>query len=158
VVLDVCGFGRSQCSEALAGDPAGQMALAVDWARQQGATSVVLVGASMGGALVAGAGEEAGADALVDISGPTDWEGAPSVEQAVPAITVPARLLFAKADGPVHWRRAKAAARGTDVEFVDVPGAGHGYTIVTDGSLVDATITGPGKDLLAWVRRQSAAR
>ncbi|RYP86228.1 alpha/beta hydrolase [Nocardioides guangzhouensis] len=158
VLVDVCGFGRSQCSDVLADDPAAQMALAVDHARQQGATTVVLVGASMGGALVAGAGEQAGADALVDISGPTDWEGVPSVERAVPAITVPARLVFARADGPEHWRRARAAARGTDVEFVDVPGAGHGYTIVTDGSLVDATITGPGKDLLAWVRQQSAAR
>jgi pimeloyl-ACP methyl ester carboxylesterase len=156
--MDVCGYGRSQCSEALAADPAAQLGAVVDWTRQQGATTVVLVGASMGGSLVAGAGEEAGADALVDVSGPADWEGVPSIEDAVAALTVPARLVFAKADGPDHWRRAKAATTGTDVQFVDVPGAGHGYTIVTDGSLVDATITREGRELLAWVRRQRAAR
>ncbi len=57
VVVDVCGYGRSQCSEALDADPAAQLALPVAWAREQGATSVTLVGASMGGSLVAGAGD-----------------------------------------------------------------------------------------------------
>ncbi len=49
VVVDVCGFGRSQCSDELDADPAAQLALPVSWAREQGATSVTLVGASMGG-------------------------------------------------------------------------------------------------------------
>ena len=157
VVVDVCGFGRSQCTDELDADPAAQLALPVSWAREQGATSVTLVGASMGGSLVAGAGDAAGADALVDVSGPADWEGVPPIEDAVPAASVPVLLMFARGDSPGDWRRARAAARGTGATFVDVPGAGHGYSIVTDGSLVDARITDQGRRVLAWVRGGYAA-
>lgn len=157
VVVDVCGFGRSQCSDELDADPAAQLALPVSWAREQGATSVTLVGASMGGSLVAGAGDATGADALVDVSGPADWDGVPSIEDAVPAASVPLLLMFARGDSPADWRRAQAATRGTSATFVDVPGAGHGYSIVTDGSLVDAQITDQGRRVLRWVRGGYAA-
>jgi pimeloyl-ACP methyl ester carboxylesterase len=157
VVVDVCGYGRSACTEALDADPAAQLALAVDWARTAGSSAVTVVGASMGGSLAAGAGEAAGADAVVDISGPADWEGVPSLEESVPETRVPLLLVFARADRPDDWRRARAAARGTGAVFVDVPGAGHGYSIVTDGSLVDARITAHGRRVLAWVNGEYAA-
>ncbi len=154
IVLDVCGYGESQCSPRFAQDIAGQLRLPVDWARAHGARTVTLVGASMGGSLVTGVGQQLGVDAIVDVSSPPVWDDVPSVPEAAKSITVPFLMIAATSDTEIQPDVLRAALRSspsTHKRFVAVP-EGHGYTIVTNGSVMAVEITPVGRRVLDWVK------
>ena len=75
VAMDLCGYGQSFCvGRPLGNDPAGQVKVVTDAVRADGATRVVLVGASMGGSVSLTAAKAVEADAIVDLSGPAVFE------------------------------------------------------------------------------------
>lgn len=154
VLVDLCGWGRARCAPALAADPEAQVRLAVDWARRQGASRVTVVGASMGGVIALGVGQPAGADAIVDLSGPFDGFGAPSAEQAAPRITVPLLVAIAPDDRtmePDRTRAAFATAPAAHKRFVSAPG-GHGWGMLNDGTDTEPAWTPLATTVLRWVR------
>lgn len=51
LAVDLCGLGKSRCTDTLKGDPVAQVDLAVTHLRDGGAERVTLVGASMGAAI-----------------------------------------------------------------------------------------------------------
>jgi pimeloyl-ACP methyl ester carboxylesterase len=82
VLIDLCGYGRAHCPAAFADDQQRQVALAVAHARAAPTRRVVIVGASMGGALALASADAVHADAVVDLSGPTEWPHAASMPAA----------------------------------------------------------------------------
>ena len=135
LLVDACGYGESVCSEEVRHDPATWLRSTVAWARDHGARRVTLVGASMGGALVAGAGQRAGADAIIDLSGPVQWEGVEPLRRIAPRIRVPFLAAASDTDEDTSasaLRRAAEAARGEPSRYYAAPG-GHGWTMLTSG-------------------------
>ena len=98
VLVDLCGWGSAVCSEELTSDPEAQVRLMVDWAREQGAAHVAVVGASMGGAIALGVADPAGADAVVDLSGPETWQDVPGAEEAAAGTEIPLLVVTASGD------------------------------------------------------------
>ncbi len=160
LLVDACGWGDSTCSEAAEGDAASWLRSVVDWARRHGAERVTLVGASMGGALVAGGGQQAGADAIVDLSGPDAWSGVPDTVTAARDITVPFLVAAADNDSGIDTdalREAVEVSPAQQKEYVATPGE-HGWDMVGEAELtgtstpLDLRITALGRQVLAWVR------
>lgn len=153
VAIDVCDYGESKCSDAFADDVVGQLRLAVDRARADvDRGRVVLVGASMGGSMVAGAGQEAGADGIVDVSGPSDWRDVPSVTEAAATITVPFLVIAAMDDtgiNPKKLREAVELSPARRKKFVEAP-EGHGYETLLD---LQEQPTPIGHQVLSWITR-----
>jgi hypothetical protein len=69
--------------------------------RAKGATRVILVGASMGGTTVVAAALKIkpAVAAVVDLSGPAQWEGVSSID-AAPKLTMPAMFVASREDQP----------------------------------------------------------
>ncbi|MDR6862615.1 alpha/beta hydrolase [Phycicoccus sp. 3266] len=158
VLVDLCGWGRARCTPALAADPEAQVRLAVDWARQQGAERVTVVGASMGGVIALGVGQQAGADAIVDLSGPFDGFGVPSAQEAAPLVTVPLLVAIAPGDRTMEAARTRAAFATAPVRtkrFVSTPG-GHGWGMLNDGTDAEPSWTPLATTVLRWVRGEPA--
>lgn len=154
VLVDLCGWGRARCTPAFAGDPEAQVRLAVDWARQQGAERVTVVGASMGGVIALGVGQQAGADAIVDLSGPFDGFGVPSAQEAAPRVTVPLLVAIAPGDRTMEPARTRAAfgtAPAGTKRFVSTPG-GHGWGMLNDGTDAEPAWTPLATTVLRWVQ------
>lgn len=151
VVLDVCGYGESTCTSRFTHDVVGQLRLAVDRARADvDGGRVVLVGASMGGSMVAGAGQEAGADGIVDVSGPSEWRDVPSVTKAAATITVPFLVIASMDDtgiNPAELRKAVELSPSRRKEFVEAP-EGHGYETLLD---LQEEPTPIGHRVLSWI-------
>ncbi|KQY64657.1 MULTISPECIES: alpha/beta hydrolase [unclassified Nocardioides] len=154
ILVDVCGYGSSECTDRFKADVAQQLGLAVDRARKDGATRVTLVGASMGGAMVAGAGQQAGADALVDVSGPFEWIDVPSVTAAARSITVPFLVIASMGDTAIHpaeLRRAVQLSPAEQKRFIESPD-GHGYDTLLN---LDGSPTRAGRAVIDWIRAPS---
>jgi dienelactone hydrolase len=159
VLVDLCGWGRARCTGAFAAHPAAQVRVPVEWARAQGAARVVVVGASMGGAYALGVGQRAGADAVVDLSGPADWAGVPGAVEAAKATTVP--LLVAiwpgdRAMQPGLLQSAVAASPAKPKRFVATEGA-HGWAMLDDGSPGSPAWTALARTVLAWIKGDYSA-
>lgn len=134
IAFDLCGYGLAVCTDAdYSRNQIAQVALAVRWARSHGGRRIVLVGASMGGALALGAATSTRADALVDLSGPQSW---PDAEAAVaaPRITVPALVSTSPDDSTISYAALRAAfARITAAPKLFVTGDGaHGWDLLGD--------------------------
>jgi dienelactone hydrolase len=154
VLVDLCGWGRSACKGGFAADSEAQVRLLVDWARQRGARRVTVVGASMGGAIALGVGQGAGADAVVDLSGPAVWQGVPTAGEAAAETRVP--LLVAVAPGdrgmdPPALRAAVQASPAHHKRFVSTKGS-HGWDMLNDGALAEPQWNLLAHDVLAWVK------
>ena len=137
VAVDDCAHGPSRCSDALANDTRAMVALAVDWARAQGATRVAVVGASMGGARALGVGQAAGADVVVDLSGPAHWEGVPDAVAAARSTTVPLLVVTSAGDRGIpadELAAAVAASPARQKRFVKLPGRSHGWDLLWTAS------------------------
>jgi dienelactone hydrolase len=159
VLVDLCGWGRSTCHGPFSADPEAQVRLLVDWARAHGARRVTLVGASMGGAIALGVGEQAGADAVVDLSGPAVWQGVPSAGEAARRTTVPLLLAVAARDremDPAALRAAVESAPARHKRFVSAP-SGHGWTMLNDGPLTEPVWTPLATDVLSWIKGDYAS-
>ncbi len=129
VLVDVCGYGDSDCAESGIDDVAGQVDLAADHLRAQGAERVVVVGVSMGGsqAVRATAGG-ADADGWADLSGPPTWERVRLLDLA-DQVRQPGFVGYARSDGDLAYRAAQRLSRRTGAEFVD-GGHGHGWELL----------------------------
>ena len=160
VLVDLCGWGRSSCRGPFASDAQAQVRLLVDWARGHDARRVTLVGASMGGAIALGVGQRAGADAVVDLSGPADWEGVPTAGEAARSTTVPLLVAVAPGDREMDPPALRAAVRASPSRhkgFVSAPD-GHGWGLLNDGTLAEPVWTPLARDVLAWVKGDYAIR
>lgn len=160
VLLDLCGWGVSDCEPTLEGDVTAQVRAGVDWARSAGATSVTVVGASMGASMALGVGQAAGADAVVALSGPDQWPGVPDAVPAGKATTVP--LLVAAADGDpgidrAALRQAVRESPATTKRYVAEPGLGHGYTLLDEGTTYEPAYTPLATTVVDWVNGRYAA-
>ncbi|WP_460935664.1 alpha/beta hydrolase [Phycicoccus ginsengisoli] len=154
LLLDLCGWGRARCTPSFAADPEAQVRVAVDWARRWGAGRVTVVGASMGGAIALGVGQQAGVDAIVDLSGPFDGFGAPSAQEAAPGITVPLLVAIAASDRtmePDRTRTAFASVPATRKQFVSTAG-GHGWGMLNDGTDAEPRWTPLATTVLRWAQ------
>lgn len=154
VLLDLCAWGRSKCQPQLAGDPAGQVRLGVDWAREQGATSVTVVGASLGGVTALAVGQQAGADAIVDLSGPFSYAGLDSADVAAPRITVPLLVAMAPNDAqmePAKVKEAFGTAPAAVKRYVE-PADDHGWGMLNEGTDADPEWTPLATTVLRWVK------
>lgn len=154
VLVDLCGWGRSACKGGFAADAEAQVRLLVDWAREHGARRVTVVGASMGGAIALGVGQRAGADAVVDLSGPAVWQGIPTAGEAAKETTVPLLLAVAPGDrgmDPPALRAAVKAAPAQHKRFISTKGS-HGWDMLGGGALTEPVWSPLAHDVLAWVK------
>lgn len=138
VLVDLCGYGRSDCKPGGRLDlhPTQQLGLAVDWARGHGAARVTLVGASMGGSIVIGSAAALQADAMVDLSGPPEWQGVPSALEAAPHLRMPVLVAAAPHDPSTDaavLRQAVRRAPAAQKRFVSAKD-GHGWELLREGS------------------------
>lgn len=160
ILVDLCGWGQSRCEGSLNEDWTAQVRIPVEWARAHGASSVTLVGASMGGALALGVGQKVGADAVVDLSGPSAWQGVPDAVPAARATSVPLLVAAAPSDagiGVAQLREAVAVAPAKHKRYISAPD-GHGWSMLSDGMAVDPVFTPLASTVLAWVKGDYSAR
>ena len=130
VLVDLCGYGDSACSEAGSDDVVGQVDLAADHLRTLGAERVVVVGVSMGGSQsVRATAGGADVDAWADLSGPPSWDGDRLLDLA-DRIDLPGFVGYARSDGALAYASAQRLARRTGADFVD-GGHGHGWEMLT---------------------------
>ncbi|GAB3593828.1 hypothetical protein GCM10027446_16630 [Angustibacter peucedani] len=132
VAVDFCGYGRSTCPAALERDQVRQVALVVRWLRAHGGRRVVVVGASMGGAVALAAGATVPVEGVVDLSGPSHWPGV-EVDRVAPRVRVPVLVAISPVtDGVEHdlVQRAFARIPVRDKEFLSAD-EGHGWGLVT---------------------------
>ena len=158
VLVDLCGWGSAVCSEELTSDPEAQVRLMVDWAREQGAERVTVVGASMGGAIALGVADPAGADAVVDLSGPETWQNVPGAEEAAAATEIPLLVVTASGDPGVDHdvlQRAVEGSPATPKRFISAPD-GHGWSMLHDGSSVAPEWRPLASTVLEWARGDTA--
>ena len=157
VLVDLCGWGSAVCSDDLTADPEAQVRLMVDWAREQGATRVAVVGASMGGAIALGVADEAGADAVVDLSGPETWQNVPGAEEAAAGTEIPLLVVTAPGDTGVDHdllQRAVEASPASPKRFISAPD-GHGWSMLHDGSSVAPEWRPLATTVLDWARGET---
>ena len=129
VLVDVCGYGESDCTDAGIEDVAGQVDLAAQHLRSRGATRVVVVGVSMGGSdAVRAVAGGADVDGWADISGPPTWERVRLLDLAA-RIDCPGFVAYARSDGAQAYGEAQRLAVRTGAEFVD-GGHGHGWELL----------------------------
>ena len=130
VLIDVCGYGDSDCAHTGPDRVADQVQLAADHLRDRGATTVVVVGVSMGGSdAVRAAASGAEVDGWADISGPPTWDRVRLLDVA-DRIDLPGFIGYARSDGALAYRSAQQLARRTGARFVD-GGHGHGWELLS---------------------------
>ncbi len=133
LLFDLCDFGRARCRDAeFSSNQQAQVALAVEWARDHGARRVVLVGASMGGALALSTAAVTPVDAVVDLSGPPTWPGAVA-HQAASKITIPVLIATSPGDPYADYDQIHAAFREITARpkrFIKGSGA-HGWGLLS---------------------------
>lgn len=150
IAPDLCGHGRAVCDDQVAADVAAQVDAAVQVLRERGAERVVLVGASLGGGAAEQGAGTADVDAVVSLSPTTgDNPGLDPIEERASRIEVPYLVIGAEDDESIDidlLRAAGEAASDGTVEVVE--GSDHGYALVTDSALIDATPTDLGESLV----------
>ncbi len=154
VLVDFCNWGASECPPAMALDWEAQVRIPIEWARSQGATRVTVVGASLGGIVGLGVGQRAGADAIVNLSGPDTWEGGLDAGRAAAETTVPLLVAASDSDRGIDTdalRAAVDASPAVSKRYVDVA-AGHGWSMLNDGSLTEPAWTPLARTVLGWVK------
>jgi dienelactone hydrolase len=151
VAIDLCGYSKSFCQVSSQEDPVGQVTLATDALRAGGARRITLVGASMGGALAVAAAGPAKADAVVDLSGPVQFNGL-DIKTNAPSVTMPILIAFGKATDPDDLAavRAQLPAMPTRRKQLIVLNEGHGVELLREtGSTKLSPLAGK---VLSWVR------
>jgi len=106
--------------------------------RRQGAHSVALAGASMGGtAVLVAASRDSNISRVASLSGPRNFEGL-AAGRAVPRVRVPTLFVAGREDSPyVDDARAMYRAATTDKRLLVVPGSDHGTDLLEDEQVGD---------------------
>lgn len=162
VAVDLCGYGRSQCAPGsdFGRDPVAQVRAVVDELRKDGARTVTLVGASMGGTVAVGSAAAVKADRVVDLSGPTSWSGVPDTAKALRSLRIPVLVVASPGDtdtDPAALEQAVVASPSRQKAYVRGPAGLHGVTLLKDIAPEDP-VTPIGKQVLAFVRDGSLPR
>jgi pimeloyl-ACP methyl ester carboxylesterase len=101
-------------------------------ARAEGATSVVLAGASMGGTTVLGAAKQAGAERVASLSAPSYYGGVDALA-AAKRLDVPVLLVVGDQDDATFVESAHKLAKvlpKDTTEYVGVVSGGHGTELL----------------------------
>ncbi|KYH43629.1 alpha/beta hydrolase [Branchiibius sp. NY16-3462-2] len=153
IVVDQCGFGQSQCTAT----PRQQVDALVAFARRSPTTSVTLVGASMGGTIALAEGQPAGADAVVDLSGPPTWYDETPAEQAAARTTVPLLVACSATDTNVSPSTLQAAVQASPArpKLFSSKQRGHGVDMLVDLDGQPTPLAGLVRDWIAGDRRTS---
>ena len=144
LAFDFPGYGYS--SDEVSGQGLdGAVVAAAALLRSQGATAIVLIGASMGGtaSLVAATEVRPPVAGVISVSGPTLYQGV-AASKAAPELTVPVLYAAGRADDEFA-RDAQTLYDATparvDRKLVIVAAGLHGVDLVADGSEVEAAVT-----------------
>jgi dienelactone hydrolase len=136
MLVNLCGSGETECSKSSLTDTGADAVLAAaERAVADGATRVVLVGASIGGTTVVKAairGATAGdLDGVADLSGPIIADGT-DLRAVADAITVPVFLAVSPDDPVVSPEEMTGLADATSSDTITliVDGAGHGWDML----------------------------
>lgn len=131
LAFDFNGEGRSRRSDT--SKNSGDVEAAARFARERGATGVVLIGASRGGTavLVAASRLDPPATAVVSLSGVDEYAGESAIA-AVPRLTAPVLYVAATGDGqfPAMAKAMCDATPGERRRLVTVPGQLHGTALL----------------------------
>jgi pimeloyl-ACP methyl ester carboxylesterase len=142
LALDFRGYGESGGSKEFDRIDRDVIA-AVNEMRKQGASSLVLVGASMGGTACLVAGEQAQALSSIRLAGiatlsaPVEFRGL-SAAESVPRIIVPLLFIAAEKDEGADGARELEKLSSGKGELQILPGQDHGTDLLT-GAQSDAT-------------------
>jgi pimeloyl-ACP methyl ester carboxylesterase len=106
--------------------------------RRQGAHSIALAGASMGGtAVLVAASHASSISRVASLSGPRSFEDL-DAGRAVPRVPVPMLFFAGREDSPyVDDARAMYRAARTDKKLLVVPGSDHGTDLLEDEQVAD---------------------
>jgi pimeloyl-ACP methyl ester carboxylesterase len=106
--------------------------------RRQGAHSIALAGASMGGtAVLVAASRDSRIGRVASLSGPRNFEGL-AAGRAVPRVRVPTLFVAGSEDSPyVDDARAMYRAATGDKRLLVVPGSDHGTDLLDDEQVSD---------------------
>jgi dienelactone hydrolase len=158
VLVDLCGYGQSQCRQGkFYDDQLAQVALAVRWARSLGGTRIVLVGASMGGALALATTPSTHADAVVDLSGPPEWIGDQAAALAA-RVTVPTLVVSSPGDSSTSFagiRALFARIPAHTKKFMTGDGS-HGWDLLGDYTTQPTTWYPLADTVAHWITGQYA--
>lgn len=141
LAFDFSGFGGSPGGSAGRVDDVREAADAV---RAEGATQVVLIGASMGGtAVIAAAAEiEPPVRSVISVSAPATFGGVDSLA-AAPKLSMPVLYLCASGESAYATAAQALHKASSDAQLLIVPGAtAHGVELVMPGSGEKAAIEG----------------
>jgi alpha-beta hydrolase superfamily lysophospholipase len=153
VMLDLCGFGLSTCDTAKpwASDYADQVARVVARLRQEGATRVTVVGASLGGTVALFSAARAKPDAVTNLSG--FGYGSMATGPAIAALTVPVLGVGSRSEetdsATLESQVTTSASPTKRFVWADV---GHGWSLVLEGPQPDAPLTAVGRTVIAWTK------
>jgi len=130
VAFDFDGSGASPSGD---GNYPGEVAAAVQWARQHGSRRIVVMGASMGGTAVMVAAAHLGHSiaGVIDLSGPADFAGMNALG-AARRVHVPALFAYGTLDlgFAADVRHVRAATESRDKPILAVKTADHGVDLV----------------------------
>ena len=155
MLVNLCGSGETECSKSSLTDTGADAVLAaVEAAVAEGASRVVLVGASIGGTTVMKAAirgaADGGFDAVADLSGPIVADGT-DLRAVADAITVPTLLVVSPNDpvvSPSAMTELGEVISSDDVTVI-LDGGGHGWDMLNGaGGTPGSTI---GEQLAAFI-------
>jgi pimeloyl-ACP methyl ester carboxylesterase len=158
LAIDLCRYGESDCRAVAGGtfaeaDQIDPVAVAIDYARTElDADRVVVAGASMGGSVaLMSAATLPGIDAVVDLSGPVEWEGMDVVRRGR-GLDVPVLVAMATSEGSEEATGAQEiVANAPAGSALLTPEAGHGYVLLNDS---EGALLPLGADVLGWIKRR----
>jgi pimeloyl-ACP methyl ester carboxylesterase len=133
VLINLCGFGNTVCGleDGVVTSGADAVLAAAQWARDNGATRVVSVGASLGGAVAILAAELDGdnglLDGVVDLSGPLVYGGT-DTQPLIADLTIPILFVVSGDDAVVSPSEMDELGEASSSEnWSRIAGSGHGW-------------------------------
>lgn len=160
LLFDLRCFGESECPHGR-GHATEDVAAAMQALREDGARSVALAGASMGGSIAMVAAAQLHPAAVVDLSGERTTAGltpgiAANAYAAAPHVTAPALFVVARQDQYVpvsHMRAVYERTASRTKRLIVLPAvAGHGWGVLLG---ITTNWSPVARQIAAFIRRPS---